>query len=315
MRRDSPESLLQLFKDKVKGRGSRGIVGLQKIFRMMDDDETGTLNRTEFAKACRDYKIGISEENIPALFAKFDSSGDGTIRYEEFIFVIRGDLNKERLQAVKQAWANADTNNSNTLHYNSMKDTYNASKHPDVILGKRSEQTVLNEFLETFEAHHKMFSNTARDSLVTEAEFIDYYRSVSSTIDDDSAFALLVSNSWTPTTNFGIDSSGAYKHSPLKEKEPVEKYSPKKDFRKGHNNYQPHSVYRSGMASTDLPINNTKDYYPSTHSASRGYQCGTMFGKPTYVPKQEDFIGNGETEAKYIPKGVHAGYKRQEQPV
>lgn len=69
---DSPDKLLQLFKDKIRARGIRGMVGLQRIFSMMDDDNSGTLTQREFFKACKDFKIGISEENVPALFARFD---------------------------------------------------------------------------------------------------------------------------------------------------------------------------------------------------------------------------------------------------
>ena len=67
-RHDSPQSLLELFKNKLRSRGSRGMIGLQRIFKIMDDDESGALSQREFAKACRDFKIGISDENIPVLF-------------------------------------------------------------------------------------------------------------------------------------------------------------------------------------------------------------------------------------------------------
>lgn len=81
----------------------------------MDDDESGTLTQGEFAKACRDFKIGISEENVPGLFSIFDANGDGTLQYNEFVLAIRGQLNEVRMQAVERAWLNADSNNSNTI--------------------------------------------------------------------------------------------------------------------------------------------------------------------------------------------------------
>lgn len=51
----------------------------------MDDDESGTLSQREFAKACKDFKIGISDENVPVLFNLFDVNGDGVISYHEFL--------------------------------------------------------------------------------------------------------------------------------------------------------------------------------------------------------------------------------------
>ena len=93
MRNDSGQALLTLFKDKLKGRGARGIIGLQRIFKIMDDDESGSLSLREFSKACKDFRIGISEENVPALFSMFDANGDGTMSYDEFLYAVRGDLN------------------------------------------------------------------------------------------------------------------------------------------------------------------------------------------------------------------------------
>lgn len=42
------------------------------------------------------------------------------------------------------------------MDINDIKDSYNASKHPDVIAGKKTEEQILIEFLETFEAHHNL---------------------------------------------------------------------------------------------------------------------------------------------------------------
>lgn len=44
------------------------MVGLRRLFNIMDDDSSHTLSLAEFIKACRDYRVGISEENVPILF-------------------------------------------------------------------------------------------------------------------------------------------------------------------------------------------------------------------------------------------------------
>lgn len=78
-RGDNPQALLALFKDKLKARGARGMVGLRRLFNMMDDDGSQTLSMPEFGKACKEFKIGVSEENVPILFGLFDKNGDGTL--------------------------------------------------------------------------------------------------------------------------------------------------------------------------------------------------------------------------------------------
>lgn len=93
----TPQQLVALFREKIKARGARGIVGIQRLFKIMDDDGSRSLNEQEFAKACKDFKIGISEENIPILFTYFDSNHDGCLNIDEFLMAIRGELNERRL--------------------------------------------------------------------------------------------------------------------------------------------------------------------------------------------------------------------------
>ena len=66
----------------------------------MDDDGSKTLNVYEFTKACRDFRMGISDENIPTIFNAFDTNRDGTVSYDEFLRVVRGDLNDARMALV-----------------------------------------------------------------------------------------------------------------------------------------------------------------------------------------------------------------------
>ena len=63
-----PVELVKLFRDKIKARGARGIIGLQKLFAIMDDDNSKSISLPEFTKACRDFKVGVSDDNASILF-------------------------------------------------------------------------------------------------------------------------------------------------------------------------------------------------------------------------------------------------------
>jgi hypothetical protein len=39
----SDDDLVKLFRDKLASRGARGILGMQRIFKIMDDNRNGTL--------------------------------------------------------------------------------------------------------------------------------------------------------------------------------------------------------------------------------------------------------------------------------
>jgi len=45
----------------------------------MDDDNSKSLSRSEFEKACRDFKLELTSEDIGTMFLGFDINRDGTI--------------------------------------------------------------------------------------------------------------------------------------------------------------------------------------------------------------------------------------------
>lgn len=148
------QHMMNLFKDRLKMRGPRGIIGLQKTFKIMDDDGSNCLNLFEFQKACRDFKIGISEEYLPTLFNAFDLNNDKTLSIFEFLEAIRGPINHKRMDCVEAAFDTIAPQGQ--VHMQQLKDLYHAERHPDVMSGKRSTDQVLVEFLETFEATLKL---------------------------------------------------------------------------------------------------------------------------------------------------------------
>jgi len=88
--------LINRVADRLKARGARGIIGLGRSFRVIDDNATGTLDRNEFAKAMRDYRISDDNEEIEAIFLTFDTDRTGVISYDEFIRAVVGDMNTRR---------------------------------------------------------------------------------------------------------------------------------------------------------------------------------------------------------------------------
>ena len=184
----SAEELVERLRTKLASRGARGIIGLSKQFRIMDDNHSMSLDKYEFSKAMQDYMLGFSEGEIARLFTYFDYDRSGLVEYDEFIRTIRGPMNPQRKAIVAKAFAIMDKDKNGYLDLSDITGTYNASKHPDVTSGKKTEQQVLGEFLETFETAHSMRNNEAPDHIVTKAEFEEYYNNVSASIDRDDYF-------------------------------------------------------------------------------------------------------------------------------
>jgi len=52
-----PKDLLKKFKLRIKSKGPKGIIGLQKIFKLIDLDGSLALSLSEFKKALKDFKM------------------------------------------------------------------------------------------------------------------------------------------------------------------------------------------------------------------------------------------------------------------
>ena len=65
-------------------------------------------------------------------------------------------MNGFRQGLCKKAFKIMDKDKSGVLDMDDIKEVYNAKKHPDVIAGKKTEQEILGEFLDTFEMHYSL---------------------------------------------------------------------------------------------------------------------------------------------------------------
>jgi len=109
---------------------------------------------------------------------------------------------------VEAAFKKLDLDGSGVVDAEEIASIYNAKKHPAVIDGRKTEQQVLGEFLETFEQHHNQRNNNQADGRVTLEEFVEYYTNVSASIDDEMYFSVMMNQAW----NLSGDSSSYKKH-------------------------------------------------------------------------------------------------------
>jgi hypothetical protein len=86
----SGDPILDNLRIQLLKHGASGIAGLARKFRIMDDDDSGSLNLNEFRKAMKECKlIDLSEKAIGHLFRYFDRDDSGSISFDEFLTGIR----------------------------------------------------------------------------------------------------------------------------------------------------------------------------------------------------------------------------------
>ncbi|MGL4950215.1 MAG: EF-hand domain-containing protein, partial [Mycoplasma sp.] len=193
--RSSGNQILDKFRKIIHDRGGRGIIGLARQFKIFDDNGNKHLDCDEFTKAIKDYKVDLNPTEIKALFGIFDRDGSGTVDYDEFLRQVRGEMNETRKAVVLQAFDKWDWDRSGVVELNEVKALYNAKNNKDVLAGRKTEEDVYGEFIETFETHHNI-NKGVRDRRVTKEEFIEYYNNISMSVDDDNYFVEIIKNAW-----------------------------------------------------------------------------------------------------------------------
>ena len=157
------------------------------MFKVMDNNGNGSLDPVEFKYGLRDFGIDISENELTAMLKYFDTNHDGKLSFDEFLRAIRGDLNERRKAMVHMAYKVLDKDGSGLVTIADISIAYDVSEHPDFISGRKTSDEILREFMTVWETHK-------RDGIVTIEEFEDYYKDISSSIDDDDYFELMIRN-------------------------------------------------------------------------------------------------------------------------
>lgn len=97
---------------------------------------------------------------------------------------------------MRRAFDKLDKNGNGIIEIDDIKGVYNAKFHPEVKAGKKTEDEVLYEFLDTFELHHSLKNPSDKDRQINIREFNEYYNNVSASIDNDQYFELMMTNAW-----------------------------------------------------------------------------------------------------------------------
>ncbi|XP_063725805.1 calcyphosin-like protein [Symsagittifera roscoffensis] len=173
--------------------GQTGIKRFARAFRIMDDDRSRSLSKSEFFKGLRDFGVTLNEGEAENLFRMFDRDGSGSIIFDELIAHIRPPMSEARKRLVHEAFNKLDTSKDNVVTPDDLEGIYNFNQNPKFKSGEWTKKRCFYEWLKKFDdGQTKDFGSIE----ITFDEFLNYYSGISASIDSDAYFDLMMRNSW-----------------------------------------------------------------------------------------------------------------------
>jgi len=110
---------------------------LEKIFKSMDKDGNGTLDKEEVLNGYEEhFGIPISEEIVDAMFEAVDIDGNGSIDYTEFVMATMNEKDLITNDRLKAAFRLFDKDGNGTISPDEIKSALGIGEDDDESLNK-----------------------------------------------------------------------------------------------------------------------------------------------------------------------------------
>lgn len=185
----------------IASRGLRYAVDVVKTIYDADDDVDDKLDSYDFRRAVQRSGLAFKDVEEASIW---EVLGGGTgpqakIDVRDFLRLLHGDLAPQRRTIIERAFASlggdpSDVDSKVTPAV--LKERFAAEAHPLVVRGELHPDTALAEFLDTFSLLAHVLGG-CQDGRISFKDFLAYYDVVSSTIDNDARFELLLQRIWS----------------------------------------------------------------------------------------------------------------------
>ena len=182
-------ALMARIRQRIVERGAIGIKGIGRLFRIADDNNDKAIDlHNELPKLMSDIGVILNKTELNELIRLLDRNGDGTISYDEFLYQMAPPLSEERIKWINKAFDKLDVDGSGKVSIEDLQAIHNPKTSELVRMGKTTANQIFANLLRSYDDDG--------DGLITRDEFIDYYREISPSFDDDEYFAEMMKSAW-----------------------------------------------------------------------------------------------------------------------
>lgn len=187
----TPDDLSQRIREKIQSRGLIGLRGLGTLLRQSEENGSQTFDlEMDIPKILSDFGVFINRTEVVEMKRILGSDTDGQVSLIDFVNFLTPPMNLERQKIVERAFDQKDSDRSGSLSINEIQNIshYQSSAVTLLAVRKSSPEALFQNLI-------KLYQKEGSDSVPRE-EFIDYYRLISSGIQDDLEFINMVKSSW-----------------------------------------------------------------------------------------------------------------------
>ena len=194
---DHVDELILNIRNKLAKKGLLNLINIESRFRELDEENAQELDIKLFTQICTEFDFGLNNEEIEELFVSFDKDERGMINYDDFIRVLRGELNENRKDLIKNVFKHLDIDNKGYLTIEELLNIYQPKYSHEYLDEKKSEEESMTIFEQSLKGNHKYLNgDDATIKHIDMEEFEDFYESVSMMIPNDDSFKDIVLKTW-----------------------------------------------------------------------------------------------------------------------
>ena len=194
---DPIDELILRIRNILAKKGISNLIKMEGRCRELDENNEQELDLKMFKQICEEFEFGLSPEEIEELFLSFDKEERGMINYDDFIRILRGELNEKRKELVQNVFKHLDIDNKGELTIDELLSLYNPKQSLECVEQKKSKEEAMKIFEESLKGNHKYLNGDEGDTKpVDSEEFEDFYESISLMIPSDELFRDVVLRTW-----------------------------------------------------------------------------------------------------------------------